>query len=192
MAAGIAPMPQASNRCWSSTLLYATNSARPSAWPSWWMILPTASASPATGSLPVATHHRGDPGSHHRTQSRCRQTDQSSHQHGRGRAEHFDQYRGSWQAELEFTTLKFQPSPDTIEEETVVESIGLHLVGTYVDDMRYRRQDGRQSPEIEEEDKHLTPAGINAGRRRLNQTTRVRSVRRNVFPVVAQTPPVGR
>ena len=45
-------------------------------------------------------------------------------------------------SELEFTTLIFQPSPDTIEEETVAESIGLHLVGTYVDHMRYRREDG--------------------------------------------------
>ena len=45
-------------------------------------------------------------------------------------------------SELEFNTLIFQPSPETIEEETVVESIGLHLVRTYVDEMRYRRKNG--------------------------------------------------
>ena len=37
----------------------------------------------------------------------------------------------------------FQPGPDTILEETVVDSLGLHLVRTYVDELRYRRENGR-------------------------------------------------
>ncbi len=44
-------------------------------------------------------------------------------------------------SELEFNTLLFQPSPDTIEEESVVENVGLHLVRTYVDKTQYRRED---------------------------------------------------
>lgn len=44
--------------------------------------------------------------------------------------------------ELEFNTLIFQPSPDTIEEENVVENVGLHLVRTYVDKIQYRRENG--------------------------------------------------
>ena len=45
-------------------------------------------------------------------------------------------------SELEFNKLLFQPSPDTIEEENVVESVGLHLVRTYVDKINYRRDKG--------------------------------------------------
>ncbi|MYG09921.1 MAG: DUF924 family protein [Rhodobacteraceae bacterium] len=43
-------------------------------------------------------------------------------------------------SELEFNALIFQPSPDTIEEENVVENVGLHLVRTYVDKIQYRRE----------------------------------------------------
>ena len=45
--------------------------------------------------------------------------------------------------ELEPGALMFQPGPDTILEETVVDGLGLHLVRTYVDDLRYRRRNGR-------------------------------------------------
>ena len=45
--------------------------------------------------------------------------------------------------ELETGSLMFQPGPDTILEETVVDGLGLHLVRTYVDDLRYRHADGR-------------------------------------------------
>ena len=40
-------------------------------------------------------------------------------------------------------SFMLQPGPDTIEEETIVEGLGLHLVRTYVDDLRYRHEDGR-------------------------------------------------
>ena len=45
--------------------------------------------------------------------------------------------------ELEPGALMFQPGPDTILEETVMEGLGLHLVRTYVDDLRYRHENGR-------------------------------------------------
>ena len=45
--------------------------------------------------------------------------------------------------ELEPGSFMFQPGPDTFEEETVVDCLGLHLVRTYVDELRYRREDGR-------------------------------------------------
>ena len=45
--------------------------------------------------------------------------------------------------ELEFGSFMFQPGPDTIEEETVLDGLGLHLVRSYVDDLRYRHEDGR-------------------------------------------------
>ena len=45
--------------------------------------------------------------------------------------------------ELEPGSFMFQPSPDTIQEETVVDGLGLHLVRTYVDDLQYRREYGR-------------------------------------------------
>ncbi len=43
-------------------------------------------------------------------------------------------------SKLEFNTLIFQPSAETIEEENVVENVGLHLVRTYVDKVQYRRK----------------------------------------------------
>ena len=45
--------------------------------------------------------------------------------------------------ELEPGSFMFQPGPDTIGEETVVDSLGLHLVRTYVDELRYRHEGGR-------------------------------------------------
>ena len=45
--------------------------------------------------------------------------------------------------ELEPESIVFQPGPDTIQEETVVEGLGLHLVRTYVDDLQYRRENSR-------------------------------------------------
>ena len=45
--------------------------------------------------------------------------------------------------ELEAGSLMFQPGADTIGEETVVDGLGLHRVRTYVDDLRYRREKGR-------------------------------------------------
>ena len=45
--------------------------------------------------------------------------------------------------ELEPGSFMFQPGPDTIQEESVVDGVGLHLVRTYVDDLRYQRENGR-------------------------------------------------
>ncbi|MDE0059672.1 MAG: DUF924 family protein [Defluviicoccus sp.] len=45
--------------------------------------------------------------------------------------------------ELDPKSFMFQPGPDTIMEETVEEGIGLHLVRTYADDLRYRHENGR-------------------------------------------------
>ena len=47
--------------------------------------------------------------------------------------------------ELEPVTHTFQPGANTIQEETVIESLGLNLVRTYVDDLKYRRENGRNS-----------------------------------------------
>ena len=45
--------------------------------------------------------------------------------------------------ELEPGAFMFQPGADTIVEESVVDGLGLHLVRTYVDELRYRHEDGR-------------------------------------------------
>ena len=45
--------------------------------------------------------------------------------------------------ELEPGSFMFQPGPDTIQEESVVDGLGLHLVRTYVDELKYRHEDGR-------------------------------------------------
>ena len=45
--------------------------------------------------------------------------------------------------ELEPGSFMLQPGPDTIQEETVVDGLGLHLVRTYVDELGYRHENGR-------------------------------------------------
>ena len=45
--------------------------------------------------------------------------------------------------ELEPGSFMLQPGPDTIGEESVVDGLGLHLVRTYTDELRYRREKGR-------------------------------------------------
>ena len=45
--------------------------------------------------------------------------------------------------ELEPGSFMFQPGPDTIQEESVVDGLGLHLVRTYVDELKYRHENGR-------------------------------------------------
>ena len=45
--------------------------------------------------------------------------------------------------ELKPGLLLFQPGPDTIQEESVVDGLGLHLVGTLVDELNYRSENGR-------------------------------------------------
>ncbi|MCY3762714.1 MAG: DUF924 family protein [Gemmatimonadetes bacterium] len=45
--------------------------------------------------------------------------------------------------EVQPLPLIFQPGADTILEETVVDGLGLHLLLTHVDELRYRREDGR-------------------------------------------------
>ena len=42
----------------------------------------------------------------------------------------------------------FQPSRDTIQEENVLDGLGLNLVRSYVDDLDYRRADGRNYLDI--------------------------------------------
>ena len=44
---------------------------------------------------------------------------------------------------LDPKSFMFQPGADTMLEETVVDGLGLHLVRTYVDDLGYRRENGR-------------------------------------------------
>ena len=44
---------------------------------------------------------------------------------------------------LDPRSFMFQPGADTMLEETVVDGLGLHLVRTYVDDLGYRRENGR-------------------------------------------------
>ena len=45
--------------------------------------------------------------------------------------------------ELDPNSFIFQLSADTILEETVVDSLGLNLVRTFVDELGYRRENGR-------------------------------------------------
>ena len=45
--------------------------------------------------------------------------------------------------ELAPGSFMFQPGPDTIQEESVVDGLGLHLVRSYVDELKYRHEDGR-------------------------------------------------
>ena len=45
--------------------------------------------------------------------------------------------------ELKPGLLLFQPGPDTIQEESVVDGLGMHLVSTYVDELSYRSESGR-------------------------------------------------
>ena len=45
--------------------------------------------------------------------------------------------------ELDPDSFMFQPGADTIQEETVVDGLGLNLVRTYVDKLSYRREGGR-------------------------------------------------
>ena len=45
--------------------------------------------------------------------------------------------------ELERWHVTFQPSPDTIDEETVLSGLGLHIVHTYADQVRQRYENGR-------------------------------------------------
>lgn len=45
--------------------------------------------------------------------------------------------------ELDPGSYMFQPGPDTIQEENVLSGLGLYLVRTYVDELDYRRENGR-------------------------------------------------
>ena len=45
--------------------------------------------------------------------------------------------------ELAPGSFMFQPGPDTIQEESVVDGLGFHLVRTYVDELKYRHENGR-------------------------------------------------
>ena len=45
--------------------------------------------------------------------------------------------------ELDPGSYMFQPGSDTIQEENVLAGLGLHLVRSLVDDIDYRRENGR-------------------------------------------------
>ena len=84
--------------------------------------------------LMYITEHRHDDGGPHEIEIHLEMNDENR----RLRIRTVDGGR-----KLEPGALMFQPGPDTILEETVVDGLGLHLVRTYVDDLRYRHENGR-------------------------------------------------